>query len=390
MEPRSTPPDTPISADLLDRFLARECTPDERARVEQWRDARPENAELLRALGAAASAPTPNWDVATAWERVASRMSIQASADIDRLDAASVVETPREEEAARQAPREPARVREGATRPTGLPTPPALSRHPGLTRRPVANPRLVRWAAVVMIALGGAAVWRVAARDGTSAPEGSTAVVAYAAPVGETVAVRLPDDSEVTLAPASRIELSPDFAETRDVRLSGEAFFRVTHDPSHPFRVLSGGNAARVLGTEFDVRTGRGSEALVVALVSGLLGVGPASAEPATVLEPGQMATLDEAGAARVGPADLERILAWRSGRIELNQMTLADALTELERWYDVDLRVEDAALGAKRLSASFAGEPIEQVLETLTFALGARWERAGSVYRVVPATAPR
>ena len=98
------------------------------------------------------------------------------------------------------------------------------------------------------------------------------------------------------------------------------------------------------------------------------------------------MAVLDSAGAATVGEADLDRILAWTTGRIELDDVTLAAALSELERWYDVELGVPDAALSSRRVSASFrGGEPIEQVLESLTVALGARFEHDGRRYTVVP-----
>jgi transmembrane sensor len=244
---------------------------------------------------------------------------------------------------------------------------------------------LLRLAAVLVVALGGIAVWR--AVSGPSIGAVAEAFDEYAAPIGATREVRLADGSEVTLAPASRLQVPRDLSGARDVTLDGEAYFRVTHDEARPFRVLAGGNAARVLGTEFDVRTGSGDDALTVAVASGRVGVGPDDREPTAVLETGQMAILDAQGVARISPADLDRILAWTRGRIELDEATLADALPELERWYDVQLEVPDSALAARRVSASFRGEPIEQVLESLTIALGARFEREGRVYRVLPST---
>jgi transmembrane sensor len=343
--------DERIDEALLDRWLAGQCTPDERARIERWSGARPENAELIAALREATGPGAEgSWNVEAAWQRVS--------------------------------------VRLGATAGRGAPDARAARSLP-FSRRPRVPRPLLRAAALLVVALGAIAVWRsVAGPRGGSA--GGRALDEYAAPVGSTRVVVLGDGSEVTLAPASRLVVPRDAAGARDVTLDGEAFFRVAHDPARPFRVLSGGNQVRVLGTEFDVRTARGSGGLRVVVASGRVSVGRLDRDPATVLEAGQMAELAPDGSARVTPADLDRLLAWRRGRIEIDELPLVVALEELERWYDVELEVTDAALGARPVSASLRGEPIEQVLESLALAMGARIERSGRVYRVAPDAPPR
>jgi ferric-dicitrate binding protein FerR (iron transport regulator) len=331
-----------ISDDLIDRFLAGECSEEERERVERWA-ARPEGAEMLDALRSSLEVEAPAaLDVDAAWARLQGRIQGAATA----TPAAAVTE---------------------------------LAREVAGRRIPVT---LLRLAAVLVVASGVVALWR-----SVSGPGGGTTTLAfdeYSAPVGATRELRLADGSLVTLAPTSRLRVPRDLSGDRDVSLEGEAFFRVTHIEDRPFRVLSGDHAARVLGTEFDVRTGREAAALTVAVAGGRVGVGTKDADPAAVLEAGQMAVLDSTGAATVGEADLNRILAWTTGRIELDDLTLAAALTELERWYDVELVVPDSALASRRVSASFrGGEPIEQVLESLTLALSARFERDGRRYTV-------
>jgi transmembrane sensor len=334
MSTDDTLPRDRIHADLLDRYLAGVATPEERERVERWTHAHPSRAELLESLQAESTPAATTSHTDAAWTRLAGKLSA--------------------------AP-----------------------------RRSFVQPAWLRLAAVLVVALGVFSIWRAMAGPG-GAPSTEVALVEYAAPIGSTSEVRLADGSEVTLAPGSRLLVPEDLSGARDVTLEGEAFFRVTHDAARPFRVLSGGSAARVLGTEFDVRTGSGDEVLRVAVATGRVGVGREDRDPAAVLEPGQMAVLDAAGNAQVGPADLDRILAWTRGRIEMDGLTLSDALLELERWYDVDLEVADPDLAARRVTASFRGEPIEQVLESLTLALSARHERDGRVYRVLPGSAPR
>jgi transmembrane sensor len=73
----------------------------------------------------------------------------------------------------------------------------------------------------------------------------------------KTIKLKLPDESIVELAPDSRIGYPNDFdsSNTRDVYLSGEAFFKVTKNPARPFRVFANEIVTKVLGTNFGVRS---------------------------------------------------------------------------------------------------------------------------------------
>jgi ferric-dicitrate binding protein FerR (iron transport regulator) len=72
-----------------------------------------------------------------------------------------------------------------------------------------------------------------------------------------TISVSLPDGSVVKLASNSRISYESNFDSlaTRDVYLSGQAFFSVKKNPDHPFRVFANEIVAKVLGTSFTVRS---------------------------------------------------------------------------------------------------------------------------------------
>lgn len=71
-----------------------------------------------------------------------------------------------------------------------------------------------------------------------------------------TITVPLPDGSTVKLASNSRISYESNFdsLQTRDVYLSGQAFFNVKKNPHHPFRVFANEIVAKVLGTSFTIR----------------------------------------------------------------------------------------------------------------------------------------
>jgi len=73
----------------------------------------------------------------------------------------------------------------------------------------------------------------------------------------KAITIKLPEGSTVQLAPNSRISYANDFdtTSTRDVYLSGEAFFNVTKNPSRPFRVYANEIVSKVVGTSFSVRS---------------------------------------------------------------------------------------------------------------------------------------
>jgi len=72
---------------------------------------------------------------------------------------------------------------------------------------------------------------------------------------GKPIQIILPDKSEVTLQPRSSITYPKHFdGESREVSLSGEAFFKVTKDKAHPFKVFSRELVTQVLGTSFTVK----------------------------------------------------------------------------------------------------------------------------------------
>ena len=71
---------------------------------------------------------------------------------------------------------------------------------------------------------------------------------------GENKIIRLPDSTEVVLNASSVLTIGANFNEKfRNVKLSGEAYFRVAHDTTKPFIVSTGKLQTRVLGTEFNV-----------------------------------------------------------------------------------------------------------------------------------------
>ncbi len=157
-------------------------------------------------------------------------------------------------------------------------------------------------------------------------------------PNGRTYQIELPDGSRVYLHPGSRLVYPSCFyGETREVKLSGEAYFVVTKDNQHPFIVTTNRSQTQVLGTEFDV-TSYGGQPESVTLITGSVSFKSATLQDAVIITPGQYVTIDATGNPLISSIDTDPYTMWRDGYFYFDQQQLKDVLTELGRYYDVSI----------------------------------------------------
>jgi len=274
------------------------------------------------------------------------------------------------------------------------PVQPARPAERGVRRAPAAPParRLLPldWrvgglaaAAAALVAVG-VARWRGADRP----DEGLRRVAARTVltDVGERDSLRLPDGSQVVLAPGTRLVVAADYGRAgRAVELEGAAWFAVRHDAAHPFTVRAGAAVIRDVGTAFAVRTD-GDSGVAVAVTEGAVALRAAAAaapgDTGVVLTAGDRGVLHAGGRASAVRGGLsEADTAWRQGRLVYRDASLDQVATDLRRWYGVELRIADASLAGRHLTATFeAGEPAERVLDVIALAVGAELERQGTV----------
>jgi len=349
----------------LRRYVAGECTPEERRRVNFWAAESPERRRYLTALRALHQrAPVDEQRAASgAWARLAPRLIPQAVAP----DATYMA--PWEEPAARVdlRRRQRARILAGAF---------------GAERR--------RWpvlaaAVAVAFAVGGVEA-TLAARSHAPAPR-PAAMRQIVTARGQRAEIQLDDGSQVVLGVASRLRLPATFgAGKREVYLDGTAYFDVVHDAAHPFMVRTTNAIARDVGTRFVVSAYPESHATQVVVAEGAVALARAPgphARPAagTLLTGGHLGQL-RAGDSVVTTRRVDPALytAWMQGELVFHDIPLADAVTELRRWYRVDLKIGDPSLRTMPISASFAVESFHEALSVVTTVLPLRAVRRGDV----------
>jgi transmembrane sensor len=346
----------------VERYVAGQCTPAERARIEEWIRGEPgrhEYIESLRAIGVAWADELPGYDSTAAWAAVRERVTSGAPGV------------------------RPARVRAA----------PVPRRWP----RGVGGVGAWHWlavaAALVMVVVGLDAALGIL-RPGARSP--AVAGREYATAVGQRLSLTLADRTQLTLAPASRMRLAADYgrpAGAREVELEGEAYFAVAHDAAHPFAVRAHGTVARDVGTAFDVRAYPEDAGTRIAVAEGSVAVTATAGcrtdgrmamtgEPCwTEARAGDVATGASGRVAVQHGVDVTSLTAWTTGRLLFDSAPLQDVLPTLERWYGVTVRVEDAALLRRTVTITLTEETPSEAIAAICAAMGLEWKATARTY---------
>ncbi|MGE7777557.1 FecR family protein [Chitinophaga sp. NPDC101104] len=164
-------------------------------------------------------------------------------------------------------------------------------------------------------------------------------------PRGGHYQVTLPDGSKVWLNAASSLSFPTAFTgSSRNVTISGEAYFEVAADAAKPFTVsLPGGGTIAVLGTAFNINAYDNEPSIKTSLVEGRIRI-TAAGDSKTLL-PGEQARITGNRELIIEKhADLEMATAWKEGKISLNGTDLAALMRQLSRWYNVDVEIKNKA----------------------------------------------
>jgi ferric-dicitrate binding protein FerR (iron transport regulator) len=309
-----------IDSDFLARFIAGEADSAQRAAVEAWAAAAPENArelERMRSLwdlGADTQA-VPEVNVEAAWARVESRIA----------------------------------EAEGKGRVV-----------------PLHRIRWQRWAAAaaVIVAVLVAARWIM-----------QPAQERYAA-IANPVKAMLADSSAIVLSPGTT--LAARMGRQRSVTLKGEAYFAVRRDEERPFVIDAGDVRVTVLGTAFTVSAYDTSDIVEVRVRSGRVRM---ETGPDTLtLTAGQHARYRRSRhLLERAPAPPAEAWGWRI--LHFDRAPLDEVARQLERSYKVRLTFASASIARCALTAEFDDEPIEVILGVIADTFSLTLTRDGDRY---------
>ncbi|HEU4606495.1 MAG TPA: FecR domain-containing protein, partial [Chitinophagaceae bacterium] len=158
---------------------------------------------------------------------------------------------------------------------------------------------------------------------------------------GNQYQLQLEDGTKVWLNSASTLRFPVAFkGAERKVELSGEAYFEVAHNPAKPFKVVMDKQVIEVLGTHFNVNGYKDEAVVRTTLLEGSLRTSIANGE-SSLIKPGEQSVLRDAHLTINRSPDVEKVMAWKNGWFEFDQMDLDAIMRQVSRWYDVDIEYE-------------------------------------------------
>lgn len=207
----------------------------------------------------------------------------------------------------------------------------------------------------------------------------------FATAMGEIRRLRLEDGSLAMVNSASNIRVV--FSnDRRDIKLSqGEAWFKVAKNKARPFTVAAGKVHVQAVGTEFNVRRYDGYSEVIV--TEGVVKIwSAATSEKPLMVEAGSRARIGELSGVEVGElsaASMDQQLAWREGRIFLDDMALSAAAAEFNRYNKIKL-VIDPVLANQRVVGWFRFDELDEFANASATLTGGKVEYGDSIIRIV------
>ena len=233
---------------------------------------------------------------------------------------------------------------------------------------------------------------------------------------GSKSKIELPDGTQVWLNADSKLTYGQHFlSNTREVNLTGEAYFDVAHATSAetgqriPFIIHTSSIDIKVLGTAFNVRSYPGEKTTETALIRGSVEVTlHNNPDKKIVLKPDEKLIVKNDNATiisnKIVQADsvaantdnepmitLSKIrpykedttahyeTMWVKNKLAFENESFDRMLPEIERWYNVTIVVKNESLNGLHFTGVFENKSLPDVLEALSISRGFHYENKGA-----------
>lgn len=193
----------------------------------------------------------------------------------------------------------------------------------------------------------------------------------------------LPDSTQVWLNAASTLEYPQQFAAgKREVYLTGEAYFDVKHADKQPFLIHTGKVTTMVLGTAFNINAYPGRENIIVSVSRGKVRVNYIDKEMAVLTQGQQVKVSNTSNTVVQKKQAITEAAPWQQGNLQYDDETIRDIVADLERNYDVTIRLQSETLANERITTSFRREiGIENALKVLCNLTDTRLKLESNMY---------
>jgi len=206
---------------------------------------------------------------------------------------------------------------------------------------------------------------------------------------GERKMLLLSDGTKVYLNAESTIAYPKEFnSDEREVYITGEVYFEVAHDKTKLFRVHINNLKINVLGTKFNVKAYAGDSEIETVLTLGKIEMEVTpnnNSKPIKrILLPKQKGvfnTINETIETSV--ANINNATAWTNGKLVFDNENLEDIIIKMERWYNVEIELDNKLLKQHKLTMTLTNETVNEVMVLITKATKSKFTVVNKVYKI-------
>ncbi len=178
----------------------------------------------------------------------------------------------------------------------------------------------------------------------------------------------LADGSKIWINSLSELKYPKVFNDkTREVYLSGEAYFDIRHDASRPFIIHTGKVVTTVLGTAFNIKEDDLQNTVVVTVTRGKVSVANED-EPLGVITPNQQISFNTVNKQHTQKnVDANQVIAWQENDIHFDDITFADAAMQLEQRFKVKISFANEKIKNCRFTGTaLKEENLDKILKVI------------------------
>ena len=193
-------------------------------------------------------------------------------------------------------------------------------------------------------------------------------VVKLEVPKGEKSKFILADGTQVWLN--SESELIYNTKRSREIFISGEAFFDVVHNQKKPFVVTTLSKMkVNVLGTSFNLRAYNDEPYIETTLEQGKVDIISAKNRILAKLHSGEQAiyTVKQAEIQKK-KVDVKRYLAWKNNVLRFDDLPFQECAKRMERWYGVKIEFDPKLNISNRFTMTIKTQSLKELLDMMQY----------------------
>ena len=208
----------------------------------------------------------------------------------------------------------------------------------------------------------------------------------YATKPGEHAKIMLSDGTKIWLNAGSNLRYPAKFkGDTREVYLTGEAFFDVAKDKKHPFIIHTDKMDTKVLGTSFNVQAYPDQTTQEVSVLTGRVNVKSTVTEENVYVTPGQKVVFKSQSNKLKAFTDIpvNSISLWRKNIIVFEDAPLPEVIATINRNYNVTIEIGNKNLNNLKISAYFKELPVNEVVALVCNIINADYKLESGIYTI-------